>query len=85
MNALSRDVRIEWYTVHKYTSVVCWCLTGEVGCQLEQHVNVGEGLINTLAFKLLMTDERFNDMPVILDTPGSDLIKQIKHLYKFCD
>ena len=67
------------------TSVGFWCLTGEVGCQLEQHTNVGEGVMGTLAFKLLMTDERFNDMPVILDTPGSDLIKQIKHLYKFCD
>ena len=40
-----------------------------LGTHVDRHDSIGKGLIGLDFFKRFMKDERFNDMPVILETP----------------
>ena len=41
----------------------------ELGSRKDRHENIGKGKIGLECFKYLMNDYRFNNMPLILETP----------------
>ena len=41
----------------------------ELGSQVDRHDNIGQGLIGSAFFERLMKDSRFDNMPLILETP----------------
>ena len=41
----------------------------ELGSHVDRHDNIGQGLIGSAFFERLMKDPRFNNMPIILETP----------------
>jgi len=41
----------------------------ELGSRVDRHEHIGEGYIGINAFKLLMNDVRFQDVPKIIETP----------------
>ncbi|XP_071491687.1 probable endonuclease 4 [Diadema antillarum] len=54
---------------------------GEVGCHLDRHENIGEGKIGLAGFRRIMNDPRFNNIPLILETPPElGYAKEIKLL-----
>jgi deoxyribonuclease IV len=44
----------------------------ELGSQIDRHENIGKGAIGLEGFRLLFNDERFFDIPKILETPKDD-------------
>ncbi|XP_067126308.1 probable endonuclease 4 [Centruroides vittatus] len=59
---------------------------GKLGCHLDRHENIGRGHIGINGFKLIMNDARFNNLPLILETPANlDDEDEIKILYGLCD
>ncbi|MCF7804503.1 MAG: deoxyribonuclease IV [Candidatus Marinimicrobia bacterium] len=40
--------------------------------RVDRHENLGNGYIGLEAFRLLLNDERFTDIPMVLETPGGD-------------
>ncbi|NGP76515.1 deoxyribonuclease IV [Balneolaceae bacterium YR4-1] len=54
----------------------------ELGSRVDRHDSIGEGLIGLKAFQLLMQDERFDDIPMILETPNTEnWPEEIRMLY----
>jgi len=45
---------------------------GELGCGKDRHENIGKGHLTLTAFRNLMNDARFNNIPMILETPEAD-------------
>ena len=43
-----------------------------LGSRVDRHDNIGEGRIGARGFELLMNDQRFDDIPMILETPNTD-------------
>ena len=43
-----------------------------LGSRVDRHDNIGEGKIGSLGFELLMNDQRFDGIPMILETPNTD-------------
>lgn len=57
---------------------------GALGSRVDRHHNLGKGEIGWDAFKFIMTDSRFDDIPLILETVDSDLWQaEIKKLYQY--
>ena len=59
---------------------------GNLGCRLDKHENLGKGKIGLECFKLIMNDKRFENIPLIIETPApaNDLSiykKEIELLY----
>lgn len=56
----------------------------ELGSRVDRHASLGEGEIGLDAFAAIMRDPRFDDMPLILETPNPDKwpqeIEQLKKL-----
>ncbi|XP_077980275.1 putative endonuclease 4 [Glandiceps talaboti] len=55
---------------------------GDLGCHRDRHENIGKGKIGLSGFRKLMNDPRFDNIPMVLETPadiGYD--KEIKQLY----
>ncbi len=48
----------------------------ELGSKLDRHASIGKGFIGKNAFKFIMNDIRFDDIPLILETPDPDIWKQ---------
>ncbi|NGP87949.1 deoxyribonuclease IV [Fodinibius halophilus] len=44
----------------------------ELGSRVDRHANIGEGKIGIKGFELLMQDDRFDDIPMILETPNTE-------------
>ena len=45
----------------------------ELHCRVDRHEHIGKGFIGVGAFRLLMNDPRFEDVPMVLETPkGAD-------------
>lgn len=44
----------------------------ELGSQVDRHDSIGEGEIGLKGFELIMRDDRFDDIPMILETPNSE-------------
>jgi deoxyribonuclease-4 len=56
----------------------------EFGTRVDRHDNIGIGFIGEEPFGFVMNDPRFDDMPLILETPEESLWEQeIKKLYSF--
>jgi deoxyribonuclease-4 len=56
----------------------------ELGSRVDRHDNIGQGLLGTEVFKRIMNDPRFDDLPIILETPDENLWKEeIAMLYDF--
>jgi deoxyribonuclease-4 len=50
----------------------CWHISdnkGSLGDGIDRHEHIGEGEIGVIPFGMLVSDERFRDTPVILETP----------------
>jgi len=57
-----------------------------LGSRVDRHENVGDGLLGIEPFRLIMTDPRFNGIPIILETPDeSRWAEEIKMLMKFAN
>ena len=55
-----------------------------VGSKVDRHENLGNGEIGINAFEWIMKDPRFDNIPLILETPDETLWeKEIKLLYSF--
>jgi deoxyribonuclease-4 len=54
----------------------------ELNSHVDRHDNIGKGLLGMEIFEVLMNDQRFDNMPVILETPDESLwAEEIKLLY----
>lgn len=55
-----------------------------LGSHVDRHESIGKGLLGLDVFKRIMNDPRFNDIPIILETPDDTLWKEeIELLYSF--
>ena len=55
----------------------------ELGTKVDRHDSIGKGVMGMLLFEMIMKDNRFDKMPLILETPDEDLwAEEIKLLYK---
>ncbi len=55
-----------------------------LGSRVDRHDSLGKGTLGIDVFKWLMNDPRFDDMPLILETPDETIWKEeIKLLYSF--
>lgn len=53
-----------------------------VGSHIDRHESLGKGELGSTLFKLLMQDSRFDNIPLILETPNEDMwAKEISWLY----
>ena len=54
----------------------------DLGTHVDRHDSIGKGVMGETTFKMLMQDPRFDDIPLILETPD-ELIwaEEITHLY----
>ena len=58
----------------------------DLGSRVDRHESIGEGKIGLEAFRLIMNDERIDEIPMILETPNSDIWEQeIKLLYSLIE
>jgi deoxyribonuclease-4 len=58
----------------------------EMGTRVDRHDNIGRGFLGEEVFRLLVNDPRFDDMPLILETPDDSLWQEeIKKLYMMID
>jgi deoxyribonuclease-4 len=54
------------------------------GTKVDRHENIGKGFLGEEPFRMLMNDQRFDDMPLILETPDDTMWEdEIKLLYTF--
>jgi deoxyribonuclease-4 len=54
----------------------------ELGTRVDRHENIGSGFLGEDTFSMLMNDPRFDNMPLILETPEESLWEEeIKRLY----
>ncbi len=57
-----------------------------LGSRVDRHENIGDGLLGIEPFRLIMTDPRFNGIPIIHETPDeSRWAEEIKMLMKFAN
>lgn len=55
-----------------------------VASHVDRHESIGQGEIGITAFRWLMEDPRFDNIPLILETPNEELwAKEIETLYSF--
>jgi deoxyribonuclease-4 len=56
----------------------------DFGTRVDRHENLGTGFLGEDTFSMLVNDPRFDDMPLILETPEDSLWEaEIKKLYSF--
>jgi len=49
---------------------------GDLGSKKDRHEHIGKGKLGLEAFRLLMNDERFTHLPMVLETPKDPDLKQ---------
>ncbi|MDP8209332.1 MAG: deoxyribonuclease IV [Candidatus Stygibacter australis] len=55
----------------------------ELGSRKDRHASIGEGLIGKTCFEYIMQDDRFDEIPLILETPESEKWQaEIEMLYE---
>lgn len=58
----------------------------ELASRVDRHDSLGDGLMGMEAFSLIMKDARFDDIPIILETPNPDRWPdEIKMLYSMAE
>lgn len=56
----------------------------EIGTRVDRHENIGLGFIGESTFEMIMNDDRFDNIPLILETPDDSLWEaEIKKLNSF--
>jgi len=56
----------------------------ELGSKVDRHESIGKGFIGEDTFKRMMKDTRFDNIPIILETPNDDIwAEEIKMLYSW--
>ena len=56
-----------------------------VGSHVDRHESIGQGMLGEAFFGRLMRDSRFDDMPIILETPNEELWpEEIRYLRSLC-
>jgi len=56
----------------------------DLGTRVDRHDNIGKGFLGEETFIILMNDSRFDNIPLILETPEESLWQEeIKRLYSF--
>ncbi|MCK5784346.1 MAG: deoxyribonuclease IV [Desulfobacterales bacterium] len=54
----------------------------DLGSRVDRHENIGKGLLGLELFGFIMNDRRFEEIPMILETPDSDIwAEEIRLLY----
>lgn len=54
----------------------------ELGTRVDRHDNIGKGFLGEDVFRMVVNDTRFDNIPLILETPEESLWKEeIKNLY----
>lgn len=54
----------------------------DLGSRVDRHESIGKGLMGLDTFRMIMKDPRFDDMPLILETPDESLwAEEIRLLY----
>lgn len=54
----------------------------DLGTRVDRHDSIGKGVMGETTFKMLMADNRFDDIPLILETPDESLwAEEIAKLY----
>ena len=54
----------------------------ELGTKVDRHDSLGKGVMGTTTFELIMRDERFNGIPLILETPDESIwADEIRYLF----
>lgn len=53
----------------------------ELGSRVDRHEQIGKGKIGIEAFRLIMNDDRFKELPKILETPYENYAKDALRLY----
>jgi deoxyribonuclease-4 len=54
----------------------------DIGTRVDRHENIGTGFLGEESFGMIVNDSRFDDMPLILETPDDSLWEaEIKKLY----
>ncbi len=54
----------------------------DLGSRVDRHAPIGKGVLGIEPFRLIVNDDRFDELPLILETPESDLWpEEIKRLY----
>lgn len=57
-----------------------------VGSHVDRHESIGQGMLGEAFFGRLMRDPRFDDMPIILETPNEELWPdEIRYLRSLCE
>lgn len=55
-----------------------------LGSRVDRHASIGDGLIGDAFFRRLMRDSRFDDIPMILETPNPEIWQQeVAKLYSY--
>lgn len=54
----------------------------DVGSKVDRHSSLGEGMIGIVPFEMIMKDERFNGIPLILETPAPEIWHQEVNLLR---
>ncbi len=58
----------------------------ELGSRVDRHDNIGKGFLGEDVFRRIMNDPRFDDIPLILETPDDSLwAQEIALLYSFIE
>jgi len=58
----------------------------ELGSRVDRHESIGKGEIGLEGFKNIMQDDRFDDIPMILETPDKEnWAEEIKLLYSLAN
>jgi deoxyribonuclease-4 len=66
----------------------CWHFNdskGALGSHLDRHVHIGEGEIGVEGFRLVLNDARWDGIPMLLETPKEDDLKEdLMNLQRLC-
>lgn len=58
----------------------------ELATRVDRHHSIGQGVMGPTLFRLLMQDSRFDDLPIILETPDESLwAEEIRMLYALAE
>jgi deoxyribonuclease-4 len=58
----------------------------EYASRVDRHENIGKGFLGEEVFRILMNDSRFDNMPLILETPEESLwAEEIRRLYSLVE
>jgi deoxyribonuclease-4 len=57
-----------------------------LGSKVDRHENIGQGTLGEDTFRMIMNDPRFDNIPLILETPDeTKWEEEIRKLYSFME